>query len=75
MRFEDRLRPRSLFSLIALLAAVPAVTHPVFAGESSPTDVFPREIHILEIDPHTIGDTKDVVTILEAKIVHEADAE
>ena len=54
---------------------MPAITHPVFARESAPTDVFPREIHILEIDPQTIGDTKVVVTILEAKIVYEADAE
>jgi hypothetical protein len=55
--FEDLLKPRSLFTLIALIAAVPAVIHPVFAKESAR-----GERHIFEIGPHTIGDTKVVIT-------------
>jgi predicted amidohydrolase YtcJ len=57
-----------------LLAAVPGVTPPVFAEESASTDVFLVDRNIFEIDPHTIDDTKVVITIVEGKLAYEADA-
>jgi len=40
----------------------------------STLDVIIVDRNIFEIDPHTIGDTKVVTTIVEGKIVYEADA-
>ena len=40
----------------------------------STLDVIIVDRNIFEIDPHTIGDTKVVTTIVGGKIVYEADA-
>ena len=53
---------------------MPAVTRPVFARKSAPTDVILVDRHIFEIDPHAIGDTKVVITIVGGKLVYEDDA-
>ena len=61
------MRPRSLFAVIVLLAAVPAVTRSVFAQPSArltPAGIIIVDRNIFEIDPHTIGDTKVDVTIV-----------
>ena len=61
------MRPRSLFAVIVLLAAVPGVTRSVFAQPSArltPAGIIIVDRNIFEIDPHTIGDTKVVVTIV-----------
>ena len=68
------MRLRSLLTLLLSLATVPAVTRPVFARKSAPTDVILVDRHIFEIDPHAIGDTKVVITIVGGKLVYEADA-
>jgi hypothetical protein len=73
-RSRIALRLRSILTLVLSLAAVPGVTRPVFAQQSTPTDVILVDHHIFEIDPHTIGDTKVVITIAGGKIVYEADA-
>ena len=71
------MRPRSLFAVIVLLAAVPGVTRSVFAQPSArltPAGIIIVDRNIFEIDPHTIGDTKVVTTIVGGKILYEADA-
>jgi hypothetical protein len=71
------LRLRSILTLVVSLTAEPGVTYLVFAQQSSRLAPAARIIvdhNIFEIDPHTIGDTKVVTTIVGGKIVYEADA-
>jgi hypothetical protein len=66
------LRTRSLFALVALLAAVPAVKCHVFAQHSARLALAGEILvdrNIFEIDPHAIGDTKVVTLIAGGKTV------
>jgi len=43
-------------------------------AENKLADVIMVDRNIFEVDPHTIGDTKVVMTIVGGKIVYEAEA-
>ena len=70
------MRTRSLLALVALLAAVPAVTCHILAQHSARlalADAITADRDIFEIDPHAIGDTKVVTLIAGGETVYAAD--